>query len=148
MAVRCNLDFYEGHIEGRESLYLQWDLRGGDIGFEFMSLPGVALIRTGLQHGDARRAAPSVAAAVQPGEGWEYSIGPDVLARLVEIITGQRYIEAMRQRLFGRWAWLTLDMSCGLNRCRGSWLCMAAILPTPTSQDSGASTNCPGPAPS
>ena len=37
----------------------------------------------------------------QPGEGWEYSMAPDVLARLVEIITGQRYIEALQQRLFG-----------------------------------------------
>jgi CubicO group peptidase (beta-lactamase class C family) len=32
--------------------------------------------------------------------------------------------------------------------CRGSWLCMAATSPTPTSQDSGDSTNCLGPAPS
>jgi CubicO group peptidase (beta-lactamase class C family) len=36
----------------------------------------------------------------QPGEGWEYSMAPDVLARLVEIVTGQRYIEALQQRLF------------------------------------------------
>jgi len=28
-------------------------------------------------------------------------MGPDVLARLVEIVTGQRYIEALQQRLFG-----------------------------------------------
>ena len=44
---------------------------------------------------------PALPLLFQPGEGWEYSIGPDVLARLVEIITGQRYIEALRQRLFG-----------------------------------------------
>ena len=37
----------------------------------------------------------------QPGEGWEYSMAPDVLSRLVEIITGQRYFEALQQRLFG-----------------------------------------------
>ncbi len=36
----------------------------------------------------------------QPGEGWEYSMGPDVLSRLVEIITGQRYIDALQERLF------------------------------------------------
>jgi CubicO group peptidase (beta-lactamase class C family) len=44
---------------------------------------------------------PALPLLFQPGEGWEYSIGPDVLARLVEIITGQRYIEALQQRLFG-----------------------------------------------
>jgi CubicO group peptidase (beta-lactamase class C family) len=44
---------------------------------------------------------PALPLLFQPGEGWEYSIAPDVLARLVEIITGQRYIEALRQRLFG-----------------------------------------------
>jgi len=37
----------------------------------------------------------------QPGEGWEYSTGIDVLARLVEIITGQRFGDALQQRLFG-----------------------------------------------
>jgi CubicO group peptidase (beta-lactamase class C family) len=36
----------------------------------------------------------------QPGERWEYSMSPAVLVRLVEIITGQRYLEALQQRLF------------------------------------------------
>ncbi len=36
----------------------------------------------------------------QPGLGWEYSMATDVLARLVEIVTGQTYGEALRTRLF------------------------------------------------
>jgi CubicO group peptidase (beta-lactamase class C family) len=44
---------------------------------------------------------PALPLLFQPGEGWEYSMAPDVLARLVEIVTGQRYIEALQQRLFG-----------------------------------------------
>ena len=37
----------------------------------------------------------------QPGEGWEYSTGIDVLARLAEIVTGQSFAEALRSRIFG-----------------------------------------------
>jgi CubicO group peptidase (beta-lactamase class C family) len=37
----------------------------------------------------------------QPGEGWEYSMAPDVLARVVEVITGKRFGEALQQRLLG-----------------------------------------------
>jgi CubicO group peptidase (beta-lactamase class C family) len=44
---------------------------------------------------------PSLPLLFQPGEGWEYSMGPDVLARLVEIVTGQGYAEALQQRLSG-----------------------------------------------
>jgi CubicO group peptidase (beta-lactamase class C family) len=44
---------------------------------------------------------PALPLLFQPGEGWEYSMAPDVLARLVEIITGQRYFEALQRRLFG-----------------------------------------------
>ena len=44
---------------------------------------------------------PTLPLLFQPGEGWEYSMAPDVLARLVEVISGQRYIEALQQRLFG-----------------------------------------------
>jgi CubicO group peptidase (beta-lactamase class C family) len=44
---------------------------------------------------------PALPLLFQPGEGWEYSMAPDALARIVEIITGQRYIEALQQRLFG-----------------------------------------------
>lgn len=36
----------------------------------------------------------------QPGQGWEYSMAPDVLARLVEIVTGQTYADALKTRLF------------------------------------------------
>ncbi len=35
----------------------------------------------------------------QPGEGWEYALGIDVLARLVEIVTGQRFGDALASRL-------------------------------------------------
>ena len=44
---------------------------------------------------------PALPLLFQPGEGWEYSMAPDVLARLVEIVTGQRYRDALQQRLFG-----------------------------------------------
>ena len=37
----------------------------------------------------------------QPGAGWEYAMGIDVLARLVEVVTGQRFGEALQSRLFG-----------------------------------------------
>ena len=36
----------------------------------------------------------------QPGEGWEYALGIDVLARLAEIVTGQRFGDALQSRLF------------------------------------------------
>ncbi|MBL8349402.1 MAG: beta-lactamase family protein [Burkholderiaceae bacterium] len=36
----------------------------------------------------------------QPGEGWEYALGIDVLARLCEIVTGQRFGDALQRRLF------------------------------------------------
>jgi CubicO group peptidase (beta-lactamase class C family) len=36
----------------------------------------------------------------QPGEGWEYALGADVLARVVEIVTGQRFGDALQTRLF------------------------------------------------
>ena len=35
----------------------------------------------------------------QPGAGWEYSMGTDVLARLVEIVTGQTFGAALQTRL-------------------------------------------------
>jgi len=36
----------------------------------------------------------------QPGEGWEYALGIDVLARLCEVVTGQTFGDALQQRLF------------------------------------------------
>jgi CubicO group peptidase (beta-lactamase class C family) len=36
----------------------------------------------------------------QPGQGWEYSMAPDVLGRLVEIVTEQVYADALQTRLF------------------------------------------------
>jgi CubicO group peptidase (beta-lactamase class C family) len=44
------------------------------------------------------------------------------------------------------WAWSTRDTSCGPSRCHDWRRCMAAMSPTPTSQDSRASMNCRGPA--
>ena len=35
----------------------------------------------------------------QPGEGWEYSTGTDVLARLAEIVTGQSFGAALQSRI-------------------------------------------------
>ncbi len=37
----------------------------------------------------------------QPGEGWEYATGADVLARICEIVTGQCFGDALQSRLFG-----------------------------------------------
>jgi len=37
----------------------------------------------------------------QPGQGWEYACGCDVLGRLIELITGQRFGDALQSRLFG-----------------------------------------------
>ena len=37
----------------------------------------------------------------QPGEGWEYSNAPDLLARVVELVTGQTFGAALQQRLLG-----------------------------------------------
>ncbi len=37
----------------------------------------------------------------QPGTGWDYSMGADVLARIVEIITGKPFAEVVQQRIFG-----------------------------------------------
>ncbi len=38
--------------------------------------------------------------AYQPGTGWDYALGCDVLARLIEIVTGQRFSDALQSRLF------------------------------------------------
>jgi CubicO group peptidase (beta-lactamase class C family) len=37
----------------------------------------------------------------QPGAGWDYALGCDILGRLAEVITGQSFGEALQQRLFG-----------------------------------------------
>jgi CubicO group peptidase (beta-lactamase class C family) len=37
----------------------------------------------------------------QPGSGWEYSLATDVLARLVELVTGQCFGDALQTRLCG-----------------------------------------------
>lgn len=37
----------------------------------------------------------------QPGTGWDYAMGADVLARVVEIITGQPFAQVLQTRLFG-----------------------------------------------
>jgi CubicO group peptidase (beta-lactamase class C family) len=38
--------------------------------------------------------------AFQPGTRWQYSLGIDVIARLIEIISGQKLQEFLRERLF------------------------------------------------
>ena len=37
----------------------------------------------------------------QPGEQWIYSTSPDILARLIEVFSGQTVIEFLEERLFG-----------------------------------------------
>ena len=39
--------------------------------------------------------------AFQPGSSWRYSVATDVCARLVEVLSGQRFDEYLRDRLFG-----------------------------------------------
>ena len=65
-----------------------------------------AYIASGVRRPDCTTAMiaeqlPTLPLLFQPGEGWEYSMAPDVLARLVEIVTGQPYAKALQQRLFG-----------------------------------------------
>jgi CubicO group peptidase (beta-lactamase class C family) len=65
-----------------------------------------AYIASGVRRPDCSTAMiaeqlPALPLLFQPGEGWEYSMAPDVLARLVEIVTGQPYAKALQQRLFG-----------------------------------------------
>ncbi len=43
---------------------------------------------------------PSLPLRFQPGTAWEYSMAPDVLARVVEVVTGLPYAQALQQRLF------------------------------------------------
>jgi CubicO group peptidase (beta-lactamase class C family) len=38
--------------------------------------------------------------AFQPGEGWEYSFAPDLLARAAEVATGQRFGALLQERVF------------------------------------------------
>ncbi len=61
---------------------------------------------SGVRHFDCdtRRIAqtlPSLPLLFQPGEGWEYAMGHDLLARVVEIVTGLPYAQALQQRLLG-----------------------------------------------
>jgi CubicO group peptidase (beta-lactamase class C family) len=37
----------------------------------------------------------------QPGTVWEYSVSTDVLGRLIEVVSGQRFDEYLRDRIFG-----------------------------------------------
>ena len=54
-----------------------------------------------LSLADAVEALAGLPLLYQPGEGWEYSMAPDVLARMVEVITGQDFGSALQQRLLG-----------------------------------------------
>jgi CubicO group peptidase (beta-lactamase class C family) len=39
--------------------------------------------------------------AYHPGQGWRYSVATDVCARLVEVLSGQRFGDFLRDRIFG-----------------------------------------------
>lgn len=43
---------------------------------------------------------PALPLLFQPGEGWEYSMAPDVLARLVEIVDDRPFADSLRRRIF------------------------------------------------
>jgi CubicO group peptidase (beta-lactamase class C family) len=65
-----------------------------------------AYIGSGVRSADLTlaQAMPRLAAlplSFQPGRGWDYAIGADLLARLMEIITGQTYAEILQTRVFG-----------------------------------------------
>ena len=51
-----------------------------------------------LEEMTARAAAQPL--AFQPGSRWEYSIGIDVIGRVIEVVTGERLDRAMRARVF------------------------------------------------
>jgi CubicO group peptidase (beta-lactamase class C family) len=68
----------------------------------------------------------------QPGQGWEYSMAPDVLARLVEIVTGQAYADALKTRLFDPLGMVDLPRS------------ISGMQNSPTSRDSSVWTTCLG----
>ena len=55
----------------------------------------------GLSLADMIEPLASLPLLYQPGEGWEYSMAADVLARVVELITGQRFGAALQDRLLG-----------------------------------------------
>ena len=64
-----------------------------------------AYIDAGVRSSDLTLAQvmPKLAAlplSFQPGCGWDYAMGADLLARLMEIITGQPYAEILQQRVF------------------------------------------------
>ena len=42
----------------------------------------------------------SLPLSFQPGQGWDYAMGADLLARLMEIITGQAYADILQERVF------------------------------------------------
>ncbi len=39
-----------------------------------------------------------------PGTAWEYSVATDVLSRLVEVLSGQRFDAFLRRAFSTRWA--------------------------------------------
>ncbi len=47
------------------------------------------------------RLLPTLPLSFQPGQGWQYAMGPDVLARVAEIVTGTRFATLLQQRLLG-----------------------------------------------
>ena len=54
--------------------------------------------------------------AYQPGTGWRYSVATDVCARLVEVLSGQRFDEFLRANIFTPWAWSIRTSGCRRKR--------------------------------
>ena len=64
-----------------------------------------AYISAGVRSSDLTLAdvMPRLAAlplSFQPGQGWDYAMGADLLARLMEIITGKAYADVLQERVF------------------------------------------------
>ena len=64
-----------------------------DAGFNRRDLPG------GLE--SFAEAISGIPLEFSPGEHWNYSMGMDVLARIVELVSGMRWGEFLRTRIFG-----------------------------------------------
>jgi CubicO group peptidase (beta-lactamase class C family) len=48
-----------------------------------------------------------------PGQAWQYSIATDVLARLVEVVSGKRFDQYLQLNILIRSGWMTPDFCAG-----------------------------------
>lgn len=72
------------------------------------SVPGYAVDQVfhkieeeGLSTLEAANALGRCPLAFQPGQGWKYGTGADILGAVVEVVTGMRYSDYLKQKIFG-----------------------------------------------